>query len=119
MKEIGKRIKELREENHYSQTQVADYLGIDQSNLSKIEKGEKKFKFSLLKKLCLLYDCSPEYILCRSDEYERTNMDFRTDGEVDLNLVAKVNETMGHLKLLREVERRNNEKELSAKDLAV
>ena len=109
MEDIGKRIKELREENHYSQAQVAEYLGIDQSNLSKIERGESKFKLGLLNKLCLLYNCTPEYILCRSDEYNRNDIAFRSDGKVDLKLVAKVNETMNYLKLLRKVEKRNKE----------
>lgn len=109
MKEIGDRIKRLREENGYSQTQVADYLGIDQSNLSKIERGERKFKLGLLKKLCLLYNCSQDYILCRSNEYNKNDISFRCDGKVDLEVVAKVNETVNYLKLLRKIEKRNND----------
>ena len=107
MKEIGERIKNLREENGYSQTQVANYLGIDQSNLSKIERGERKFKLDLLKKLCSLYDCSQDYILCRSDEYYKNSISFRSDGKVDLKVIAKVNETVNYLKLLREIEKKN------------
>ena len=109
MIEIGERIKRLREENGYSQTQVADYLGIDQSNLSKIERGERKFKLGLLKKLCLLYNCSQDYILCRSDEYDKNSISFRSDGKVDLEVVAKLNETVNYLKLLRKIEKRNKD----------
>ena len=38
MAEMYERLKQLREENNYSQEQVADYLEIDQSYISKIEK---------------------------------------------------------------------------------
>ena len=107
MKEVGQRLKQLREEHSYSQTQVAEYLGIDQSNLSKIERGERNFKLSSLIKLCSLYNCSQEYILCRSDEYDKSNISFRTDGKVDLNVIAKANETMNYLKLLRKIEKKN------------
>ena len=86
MQKIGQRLKTLREGQNLSQTQVADYLGIDQSNLSKIERGERKFKMSSLRKLCKLYNCSQEYILCRSDEYDKSNIAFRTDGKVDNSL---------------------------------
>lgn len=109
MDKIGERIKNLREENGYSQTQVAEYLGIDQSNLSKIERGERKFKLGLLKKLCLLYNCSQDYILCRSDEYDKNTISFRSDGKADLKVIAKVNETVNYLKLLRKIEKRNND----------
>ena len=98
MKEVGQRLKQLREEHSYSQTQVAEYLGIDQSNLSKIERGERNFKLSSLIKLCSLYNCSQDYILCRSDEYDKSNIAFRTDGKVDLNVIAIANETMNDLK---------------------
>ena len=35
---VGKILNELRRENGYTQEQVSEYLGITQSNLSKIEK---------------------------------------------------------------------------------
>lgn len=107
MKEIGQRLKSLREEHNYSQTQVANYLGIDQSNLSKMERGERKFQLSSLNKLCLLYDCSEDYILCKSDEYDKSKIAFRSDGKVDLNVVAKANEIMDILKTLREIENKS------------
>lgn len=107
MKEVGQRLKQLREEHSYSQTQVAEYLGIDQSNLSKIERGERNFKLSSLIKLCSLYNCSQEYILCRSDEYDKSDIAFRADGKVDLNVIAIANETMNDLKMLRKIKKMN------------
>ena len=95
------RLKQLRIDQGYSQKQVSDYLGIDQSNLSKIETDKRNLNLDLLDKLCLLYNCSPEYILGKSDEYNQIS--FRVDNNVDLNVVAKINETMSYLKLLRDL----------------
>ena len=101
---VGKNLKKLREENKYTQEQVSDYLGITQSNLSKIENGERNFNMTLLDKLCLLYNCSPEYLLGETDFHEKSRIAFRSDEKVDLNVVAKMNEITGFLKLLRKLD---------------
>ena len=101
---VGKNLKELREENGYTQEQVSDYLGITQSNLSKIERGERNFNMTLLDKLCLLYNCSAEYLLGEADSHEKPGIAFRSDEKVDLSVVAKMNEITGYLKLLRRLD---------------
>lgn len=101
---VGENLNKLRRENGYTQEQVANYLGITQSNLSKIENGERNFNMTLLDKLCLLYNCSPEYLLGETDFYEKSTMAFRSDEKVDLEVVAKMNEIKGFLKLLRKLE---------------
>lgn len=101
---VGKNLKKLREENKYTQEQVSDYLGITQSNLSKIENGERNFNMTLLDKLCLLYNCSPEYLLGETYFHEKSHIAFRSDEKVDLNVVAKMNEITGFLKLLRKLD---------------
>ncbi len=100
---VAKNLKELRDKNGYTQEQVSEYLGITQSNLSKIENGERNFNMTLLDKLCLLYNCSPEYLLGETDFHENSNIAFRSDEKVDLNVVAKMNEITGFLKLLRKL----------------
>jgi transcriptional regulator with XRE-family HTH domain len=103
-KAIGKTLNELRRENGYTQEQVSKYLGITQSNLSKIENGERNFNMTLLDKLCLLYNCSPEYLLGKTNIHEKSSIAFRSDEKVDLNVVAKMNEITGYLKLLRKLD---------------
>lgn len=110
MKEIGQRLKELREEHNFSQSQVAKYLGIDQSNLSKMERGERKFKKSSLKKLSLLYNCSEDYILNGTDDYDKSKIAFRAEGKADLDAISKANEIMGIIKSLREIEKKSEKK---------
>lgn len=99
------RLKKLREENNYSQKQIADYLEIDQSYISKIEKGTRNLNEVSFAKLCLLYNCSPEYLLGKSDDYERPKIAFRSDESVDLFTISKMNQVIGYLKLLRKIER--------------
>ena len=105
MKEIGPKLRSLRRKNRYTQKQVADYLEIDQSYLSKIEKGERNLNDVNFEKLCLLYDCSYAYLTGKSDEYECPKFNFRTDEKLDLNAISKMNQIMNHLKVLREIEK--------------
>lgn len=100
------RLKKLREENNYSQEQVANYLEMDQSYISKIEKGKRNLNEISFNKLCLLYNCSSDYLLGRSNVYESPNLAFRSDESVDLFAIAKMNQVIGYLKFLRKVERK-------------
>lgn len=104
IKDIGKNLRKIRKKNGYTQKQVSDYLGITQSNLSKIENGERNLNMTLLDKLCLLYNCSPEYLLGESNINEQIPIAFRSDEKMDLNVVAKMNEIVGFLKLLRKLD---------------
>lgn len=101
---IGEKLQKLRKENGYTQEQVSTYLGITQSNLSKIENGEKNLNMTLLDKLCLLYNCSPEYLMGKTNFYEKVNVSVPSDVKIDLNAVAKMNQITGYLKLLRKLE---------------
>ncbi|MBO6110953.1 helix-turn-helix domain-containing protein [Methanobrevibacter thaueri] len=103
---IHERLKQLREENNYSQEQVANYLEMDQSYISKIEKGKRNLNEISFNKLCLLYNCSPDYLLGKSDDYESPKLAFRSDESVDLFAIAKMNQVIGYLKFLRKVERK-------------
>ena len=101
---VGKNLSELRRKNGYTQKQVSDYLGITQSNLSKIENGERNFNMTLLDKLCSLYNCTHEYLLGEGNIPEKSSITFRSDEKGDLNIVAKMNEITGFLKLLRKLD---------------
>lgn len=55
--ELGERIKALRIESGLSQAQVAEYLNVDQSLISKLEKGERNISTTVLEKLANLFCC--------------------------------------------------------------
>ena len=48
---LGQKIKELRSESNYTQQNIADFLGVDQSFISKVEKNERVLTSDMLEKL--------------------------------------------------------------------
>ncbi len=57
----------FRKAENLTQEDVAKYLGIDQSLVSMIERGERRINSSLLEKLSVLY-CCPVYDLLYSED---------------------------------------------------
>ena len=103
MGNINGRLTSLRNENNYTIKQVADYLSISETELLKIESDEINFNTTILDKLCLLYDCTPEYLLGESDTYEKPVITINSD-VIDLKAIAKMNEVKGFIKLLKKVD---------------
>lgn len=60
---IGKKLKNLREYNNYTQKYVADYLEVSQKTLSNIENAENDIYFSTIEKLSKLYDVTIHQVL--------------------------------------------------------
>ena len=100
---VGMRLHDVRVMNKYTQQQIGDYLGVDQSLISKIEKDQRKINMTQFDKLCLLYHVTPEYLLGETGEY--TPVRYRSDEKADLNAIAKMNQVRGYLKLLRKLEK--------------
>ena len=57
------RIKELREENNLTQTQVAELLNVKQNTYSQYETEKRQLSIEVLIKLAKLYKVSTDYIL--------------------------------------------------------
>ena len=55
---IGRGVRLLREKINLTQQQIADYLGISQSAVARIEIGERPISISHLEKLAMLTDGS-------------------------------------------------------------
>lgn len=62
------RLKELRNENGYTQTFIANYLNIKQNTYSQYEANLREIPIESLCKLAALYETSVDYILCLTDE---------------------------------------------------
>ena len=58
-----KKLKSLRENNHFSQEQIADELNISRPTYMQIEKGERELKISEAAKLAQVFDISLEDFL--------------------------------------------------------
>ena len=65
------RIRDLREDREMKQSEVAEILGIDQRTYSRYETGANKMPIEYLKKLCILYKTSADYIIGLTNEPRR------------------------------------------------
>ena len=68
------RLRDLREDNDYTQEQIAKYLNVKQNTYSQYENGKRQITIEVLILLADLYNTSTDYILRRTDNpkpYER------------------------------------------------
>lgn len=63
-----RRIRDFREDNDLTQTQVAKMLGMSQTGYSKYETGENDIPTYVLIKLSDFYNTSVDYLLGLTDE---------------------------------------------------
>lgn len=90
---IGVKIKALRTQAGFNQSIIAEYLQVDQSLISKIEKGEREASTDVLKKLADLFGCQVSAIINEDEDISCLNVAFRTNGmsSEDLNSIAVIN----------------------------
>ena len=81
-KQIGDNIHVLRENAGYTQTTLARFLNVDQSLISKIEKGERSISTEMLEKLASLFGVTVDEI--EYDHISKSNLSFAFRGN-DLN----------------------------------
>lgn len=65
---MDSRIKDLREDNDLTQSQVAQAIGITQRKYSYIETGTQQLTDEILVKLSKFYNVSTDYILRLTDD---------------------------------------------------
>lgn len=68
---IYQRIRDLREDHDWSQTQVAKFLSMSQTGYSKYETGERDIPTSILIQLAHLYNTSIDYLLGETNNPKR------------------------------------------------
>lgn len=62
-----KRIRDLREDNDFSQRQLASLLNMPQSQYNRYEQGHRDIPTDILIALADIYNTSTDYILSRTD----------------------------------------------------
>ena len=62
------RIKQFRQENHVTQAQIAETLGISQQQYFKYEKGINELPLRYLFVICQAYGISADWLLGLSEE---------------------------------------------------
>ncbi len=60
-KEVGRKIKALRENYALTQEKLAEAIGVQTQVISKLETGKSFISYRVLEKLCDIYDLKPKY----------------------------------------------------------
>ena len=63
------RIKELRIENKYTQLELANEVGCNQTAIGKYERGDLEPNLEVLFKLSRIFNCSIDYLVGNSDDF--------------------------------------------------
>ena len=106
---IGQKIKALREKAGLNQGQIAQFLEVDQSNISKCEKGERQFQVDHLERLGNLFGVSLGDLMNEEVPVMPLQIAFRADYmEVeDLNAIANIQKIALNLNQMRTLLREN------------
>ena len=99
---VGKKVKELRDQYGLNQSQLAEYLKVDQSYISKCEKSERQFSSDMLEKLANLFGCSMAFFTSESVEHCPIPFALRANGieTADLEALAVMNKLALNLRYM-------------------
>ena len=99
------RLKQLRKESKITQEQLAKYLDVDQTMITKLENGTRSLNVTLIEKICNLFGCSDAYLMEEDDEYIPLNFAFRSNGiqTEDLESIAVVNKIVMNIRYMNEM----------------
>lgn len=89
---IGERLKELRIKSNYTQLNIAEFLGVDQSLISKVEKNERVLTSNMLEKLASLYGLQLQDLL-NSTNAQPLSYAFRSSDMTneDIKIISTIN----------------------------
>ena len=65
---IGRKLRALRKAHALSQREVADAIGLPQSNLSRIENGKQRLNLTVLAKMLAIYETSIQEFFTREED---------------------------------------------------
>lgn len=80
MKEVGKRLKALREGVGVSQVKLAEALGSTQSSINRHENGQSTPSVELFRRYADYFDVSLDYHLCPDGQAARSNVRVQAEG---------------------------------------
>lgn len=102
---VAKRFSELRNNSGLTQSIIADYLGVDQSYISKCEKGERQMSIDILEKAAELFGCTVEYFVNESSEFTQMPIALRAKSVTteDLNTLAAMNKIALNLRFMEDL----------------
>lgn len=99
---IGANIKNLREKMNFNQTNIANFLNVDQSLISKVEKGERTLSLDMLEKLACLFGVTINEIENEDIETTKLSFAFRTKDLTvnDMETISAINRIALNLEIM-------------------
>ncbi|WP_347354349.1 helix-turn-helix domain-containing protein [Acetoanaerobium noterae] len=99
---VGERFGELRNRSGFTQKQLAEYLDVDQSYISKCEKNERQFSADILEKAAELFGCTMDYFVNESCEFAHmpTALRAKSLNTEDLSTIAAMNKIALNLRFM-------------------
>ena len=90
MKEMGKRIKQKREEANMTMEELGKKLGVTKSTISKYERGEiSQIKRNHVEELSKILHCSPEWLM-GFDNAKDVKVVYTADGHEPVEALVEV-----------------------------
>ncbi len=65
---LGKKIKELRTKSKFTQSELANLLGVTKSSVASYENDSRQLSFSVLIKIAQIFNVSTDYLLLNKPE---------------------------------------------------
>lgn len=111
---IGMRLERIRKENHLSQQELGDKIGLSQKTISSWEKDRTYPKMKELNALCKIYDCTLQH-LTGTKQYDSNDITIEDImfklNTLDEDTLLKINDHIEYLLSHRkEIEKMEEEK---------
>lgn len=95
MKEMGKRIRDMREKKAYTLDKVSEKIGIPKSTLSKLENGKMlRIDRHYIDKLARLFECDPAYLM-GYDDSPQVDLKYSAPGKEDILMTVNAKPIIG------------------------
>lgn len=105
---LGERIKGIIKKNGFTQEQIAEYIGVDQTTISKFVNGERSLNFELVDRICVLCGFTLSEVMKGQIDKEPLTFSFRSTAtkKQDLETIAEINQIALDLIRMTALERR-------------
>lgn len=87
---LGKIIRLNRERLNISQAQLAKMLGLTQEAISRYELGTREPSVDVIKKLCVIFDCTSDELLEIDTTSERAKVNINNSFNNSKNIKVKI-----------------------------
>lgn len=113
--QMGMTFKRMRTENGFTQEQLAAFLNVDRTMITKFEKGERALGIADLERACELFGCDLK-VLRGLEEYQPMTVAYRAKdlSLEDMEAVRKVQRIVLNLRRIKEYGKENNEDNYTA-----